>query len=332
MILSNTFIFVDRLSNFRVSMRHLVYGANAKRPEHRAICNVKPRDIVFIYVMEQRSLYGPFVAIQRMFESDEDIGWKLDGRPANWPHRVPLRPWSPKLGVLRGPGLLELFSSLRSSLLTIKDISDLHRRYLNTLLLDEARELLNAFIEQCSWLDPREIISDFGTHPHRGQPVDAATLLRRYSTRSRVPEYLVELFLLQNIGSLEELVGAHISEVYNQVYVYQDRFLDILTIHRYGERIMKATVIEVKAQLSEKALEAAAEELCHYMYSIASILPEARGRTFGVLLTPPTSRRGAVKAFELRLDRVTQLYGLNREKITWVQYNHRRGMEFSIVG
>ena len=95
----NFFIFVERLRNFKVSMRHLLYGAKITRPEHRALANVKEGDIIFVYVMEQRSLYGPYVALQRLFEDSRDIGWRVDGRVADWPHRVPMRLWSTSIGV-----------------------------------------------------------------------------------------------------------------------------------------------------------------------------------------------------------------------------------------
>ena len=159
-------------------MKHLLYGANISRPEHRALANVKKGDIVFIYVMEQRELYGPYIANQRVFQDNSDIGWRINGKVVNWPHRVPISPWSASIGIIDRSKMPQLMTFLRSMMITLKDISELHQRYLNTLLYDEGVELFKFFLRHCKWIKPSDITPDFSREAEKySQPLSAKELL-----------------------------------------------------------------------------------------------------------------------------------------------------------
>ena len=322
----NFFVFVDRLSNFRVTLRHLVYGANISRPEHRALCNVKRGDLIFIYVMDTRSLYGPFIAEGRVFEDKADIGWRIDGRIADWPHRVPFKPWMNRVGVLDRYRLQRVYRRIRSRLVTIRDLDDLHRRYLNTLLRGEGLILLETFLEEAVFMEPREVSEDFAAKPLRGEPLDARELLRR----GRAAEYVVELYLLQNPGKLAELAGSGFSEVYNQVYVYQNRFLDLLVVHRLEGKVIKATVIEVKATCNEGSVAKGVEELGHYMSTMADWMGGSPKTVYGVLLTPTTSSSSLKKVWREKCREIAGLYEIPRERLLWTQYEISASGELSL--
>jgi len=313
----NFFIFVERLRNFKISMKYLLYGAKITRPEHRALANVKEGDIIFVYVMEQRALYGPYVAIQRLFEDSRDIGWRINSRVADWLHRVPMRLWSTGIGVIDRSKMPNLMTFLRNEMITLKDLSELHQRYLNTLLYDEGVKLLKFFLKHCRWKKPSDLIPDFGCEAGRyPRPLNARELLRR----SRSPsEYIIELYLLQNINSLESLVGRGITEIYNQLYMYQMRFLDILTLHKYRDEVIKATVVEIKTDSDPQTIKKGLEELGHYMYWVTDVITKDRDMTYGVLLTPFTENPEA-GTFKRKVGEIAEFYGINTERISWVGY------------
>jgi len=298
-------------------MKYLLYGAKITRPEHRALANVKEGDVIFVYVMEQRSLYGPYVALQRLFEDSRDIGWRTNGRIADWPHRVPMRLWSTGIGVIDRSKMPNLMTFLRNEMVTLKDLSELHQRYLNTLLYDEGMKLLKFFLKHCRWEKPSDLIPDFGCETGKyPSPLNASELLKRSENPS---EYVIELYLLQNINSLESLVGNGITEVYNQLYMYQMRFLDILTLHRYNEEVIKATVVEIKTNSKPQAIKEGLEELGHYMYWVTDVITKDRDITYGVLLTPFT-KNPEVDAFKRKAEEIAEFYGVNIERISWIGY------------
>lgn len=325
----NFFIFVERLRNFRVSMRYLLYGAKISRPEHRALANVKEGDVIFVYVMEQRALYGPYVARQRLFEDGRDIGWRVDGRVADWPHRVPMRPWSIGIGVLSGSEMPYLMTFLRRNMVTLRDLSELHQRYLNALLYDEGAELLGFFLRRCKWKKPRELVPDFGREAGKyPPPLDAKELLERYEAP---PEYAVELYLLQNVRSLEEIVGAGVTEVYNQLYMYQRRFLDVLALHKHGDYVLKATVVEIKTNNDPRSIKEGLEELGHYMYWVTDIVTKDSDVTYGVLLTP-FNRKLDTSTFREKARKISEFYGVSAERMSWVGYTMAdRELHFELV-
>lgn len=313
----NFFIFVERLRNFEISMKYLLYGANITRPEHRALANVKEGDIIFVYVMENRALYGPYVALQRLFEDSRDIGWRFGNSTADWPHRVPMRLWSASIGVIDRSKMANLITFLRNEMITLKDLSELHQRYLNTLLYDEGVRLLKFFLKHCKWEKPSDLIPDFGREAGNYlRPLDAGELLRHARNPS---EYIIELYLLQNINSLESLVGRGITETYNQVYIYQKKILDILTLHKHRDEVIKATVVEIKTKDDSQTIEKGLEELGHYMYWVTDVITKDHDVTYGVLLTP-FSKNPEVSTFKRKVEEIAEFYGINTERISWVGY------------
>lgn len=325
---SNYFIFVDRIDNFRITAKHLVYGANIARPEHRALCNVKPGDIVFVYVMEERSLYGPFVAESRLFEDHSDIGWRVEGKTADWPHRVPFRPWMSRIGILDKYSLLHVYRQIRGNLFTLRDIDDLHRRYLNTLVNSEGVVLFKEFLKHAIFKKPTDVCPDFGSNPIRMEPLNAKKLLRA----GMLSEYVIELYLLQNYNKLGELVGFGFTEVYNQLYVYQNRFLDLLTIHKMGDEPVKATVVEIKKKpiLSPDEMRAATEALGHYIATVADWFNLHSNAVQGILLTPEDVAASSLMndLWQQSCSEIIKMYGIPPHALLWVQY--RISSEFEL--
>ncbi len=326
----NYFIFVDRIENFAITMKHLVYGANISRPEHRALCNVKPGDIVFIYVMDERCLYGPFVAESRVFYDEIDIGWRKDGAITDWYYRVPLRPWMNRIGVLDRYSLSRVYRSIKKSLYTLRDIDDLHRRYLNTLLRDEGVVLLREFIRNATFKRPVEISDQFGTSPLRKEPLNAKNILKGGNEK----EYAIELYLLQNFDKLSEIVGFGFTEVYNQLYVYQNRFLDLLILHRSNDDVIKATVVEIKRKptISYDEMLNALDALSHYMTTVADWLNLPASVVHGVLLTPDehTTQSTVDDVWRRVCDEVSQMYSIPSHTLISIQYkvNSQGDLEF----
>lgn len=115
--------------------------------------------------------------------------------------------------------------------------------------------------------------------PIRGEPIDSRLLIK-----GDPKEYAIELYLLQNLDRLEELVGCGVSEVYNQLYGYAGRYLDILVLHREDERLLKASVIEIKADTTR--LEEGVNELAHYMYWASDKVTGDPEATLGIMLAP----------------------------------------------
>ncbi|HIE14795.1 TPA: hypothetical protein EYP70_05940 [Candidatus Bathyarchaeota archaeon] len=79
----NFFIFQTKDENFDIVISKCLYGADISRPEQRPLCNSKPGDLVFIWNIDERSLYGPFEIASPLFYDDEEVGWTK-----NWPYRV----------------------------------------------------------------------------------------------------------------------------------------------------------------------------------------------------------------------------------------------------
>ena len=313
MVKPNFYIFVSREKNMEICFKHMIYGTDIKLPDHRALCNVKEGDFIFLYDMDKRELYGPFIAESRMFRDTTDLGWS-----GKWPYRVPIKPWSFFVGVIDKYGLQRVYSKIKKDLITLRDLDDLHRQYLNPLLWSEGLALFEAFLEEAEFKRPEEISKLFGSRPIRKSPLKSRPLPKTPS------EYQVELYLLQNYERLEELVGCNFEEVYNQLYLYQNRFLDILTVHKYGERVLKATVIEIKTDCKKDSIEKGLEELGHYMYTITEWPTRSTKKVYGVLLTPK-SKSPLEDLWESKKDEISKLYGLDDRKLKWIQYEVKDG-------
>ena len=74
----NFFIFLTKEENFQICMERMLYGANVARPEQRSIGNVKKGDIAFVWVPNNKDLYGIFEVEDRIYYDESDIGWDGD--------------------------------------------------------------------------------------------------------------------------------------------------------------------------------------------------------------------------------------------------------------
>jgi len=309
----NFFIFsTKKKSTFNILLKHMIYAAKLQRPEHRVLANFKEGDLCFLYVMEERALYGVFEAIGRVFEGPTDI--ELGG---DWPHMIPFRLWGSHVGVIRGGKMAELMTFISKEISTISDVSELHRRYLNTLLYDEGTKLLKFFIKKCLWKRPVDISLDFARNPIIKPPLDARSLMT-----GKPKEYVVELYLLQNLNKLEELIGGGLTEVYNQLYGYQNRYLDILALHKQDNELLKATVIEIKTSSSPQNLKKGLYELAHYMYWVTDKITHDPDITFGLLLTPQPEKNAEALPNEAKM--ILEPFGIKLERVLWVSYKIER--------
>jgi hypothetical protein len=301
---NNFYIFVTKRKHFQTSLKHLVYPAKITRPEHRALANVKKGDMCFIYEMDSRIMYGLFEVEDRIFEDPTDVGFEK-----NWPHRIPIRLWGQFVGELPEDRLVRFFSQ---ELVTVHELSDLHRKYLNPLLYEEGQKLITFFTKHSKNKTPKEVCSEWGKSPIRKPTLDARALLHS----GKREEYIVELYLLQNLDKLEEIVGSKISEVYNQIYGYRNRFLDILTIHR-TTNLLKSTVIEIKPDPSR--LEEGLDELTHYMQWVNDYIVKDPALTFGIFLTQMPKSPDIERFRSISKEKSSHL-GLLPERINWVGY------------
>ena len=197
-------------------------------------------------------------------------------------------------------------------MVTLKDISELHDRYLNSLLYEEGKKLLKFFLRTCKWEKPTDLIPEFGSSPIEKPPLDAKSQLL-----DNPSEYVVELYLLQNLSKLEEIVGSGFSEVYNQIYVFGGRFLDILSLHKLEDELIKATAIEIKTDPRE--MKRGLEELARYMFWVTNEVSRDPEITFGILLTPKVEIPD-INSFREKSRKESEIQGIRSDRIKWVSY------------
>ena len=312
MLRRNFFIFQTRDENFDIVVSRCLYGADISRPEQRPLCNSKPGDLVFIWNIDKRSLYGPFEVASRLFYDEEEVGWTK-----KWPYRVLIRPWGSTIFEISSRTMPNFISFLADKMITIKDISDIimGRRFLLSLIYEEGISLLRFLLAKGDVASEllKKVCSD------RYKPKDpflAKNALKNYGTP---PEYLIELYLLQQLEELELLVGSGISEVYNTLYGYAGRFLDILTVHRAENgSILKISILELKK--NPKEIGRGIEELAHYMFWASDKFPGVeKSRVFGMLITPLTQRTSEDE-FKNLVEKYAEMYGLRVKNFSWVTY------------
>jgi len=122
-------------------------------------------------------------------------------------------------------------------------------------------------------------------------------------------------------------VGAGITELYNMLFGYQRRYLDIMAIHRNenGEPF-KTTVIELKVgRLNETKMERALDELSSYMFWISDQMKKGKltgssDSVFGILLSP-SSRDSLVDLFRNRIELYGNQYGIDANKVRYISFD-----------
>jgi len=311
----NFFIFLTKETNFGVCMEHLLYGADVSRPEQRSLGNVKPGDLALIWVPEIKQLYGVFEIQDRIFHDTADVGWTK-----TWPYRCRMKLWDGFLRTIKDEQKAKLMSFVSRELVTLNDLTNLGG-YIHSLLYCEGVKLLDFFLANSEMDVPSTVIPNFSQQAHGPiNPLDFTTRMTADMT-----EYNLEMYLLQHHQKLEELVGTGISELYNMLFGYQRRYLDIMTVHmdELG-RPFKTTVIELKTGLNDERMKRAMDELASYMFWISDQTDKGKiaGSTdtiFGMLV----SKRGdpaLTKSFLEWKDFYGGQYGIQKNKIRYATY------------
>jgi len=311
MLRRNFFIFTTFRKHFDIDLTHCIYGADVSRSEQRGIANAKKGDLALIWVYEDKTLYGIFEIEDRMFFDEIDLGWK-----GKWHYRFPFKLWDGYLHWIPDESKPKLMSFISNNMITINDTSDFNTRYINTLLYEEGSRMLKFFIETSTKCNPKSFNPKFATQKIRKKCVD----FRDRLTSAKTKEYVLESYLLQNLEQLEELVGSGITELYNQIFVYAKRFMDIMTIHRDADgNILKTIVLELKTNSNKASIAKALDELSHYIYWVREKAVQNEANVFGILLSP-ISKSSDIDFFRENAEKSAKLFGIDSNKIDWIQY------------
>jgi len=298
-------------------MKYLLYGADVRRNDQRSLGNVKPGDLALIWVPETKLLYGIFEIQDRIFYDETDLGWT-----GLWPYRCRLKLWDKYLRIIRDERKAQLMSFVSRELITLSDLTNLGG-YIHSLLYDEGAKLLNFFLENSEMEVPQSVFPEFGVNAAPAPtPLDFASKIS-----PNMAEYNLEMYLLQHHKKLEELVGTGVSELYNMLFGYQRRYLDIMTVHRDENGApFKTTVIELKiGKLNETDMKRALDELSSYMFWVSDQMKKGRmsgspDSVFGILVS---SRGGDVlrDLFMRHLEFYGNQYGIDANKVHYVSFH-----------
>ncbi len=317
----NFFIFLTKESNFPICMEHLLYGADVSRNDQRSLGNVKPGDLALIWVPETKLLYGVLEIQNRIFYDETDIGWtKL------WPYRCGIKLWDGFLRTIKDEQKARLMSFVSRELVTLNDLTNLGG-YIHSLLYNEGTKLLRFFLANSEMEVPSSVFPEFGSH--------ATVFPIRFDFASRLSsdmaEYKLERYLLQYHQKLEELVGPGISELYNMLFGYQRRYLDIMTIHVDEDgNPFKTTVIELKTSLTQRSMERALDELASYMFWISDQTKKGKmagsaDSVFGTLVSKQSSA-ALRNVFSEKREVYSSQYGIPQNKMHYASYEVVQGV------
>jgi len=296
-------------------MDYLLYGADVSRNDQRSLGNVKPGDLALIWVPETKLLYGVFEIQNRIFYDTTDIGWtKL------WPYRCRMKLWDGFIRTIKDERKAKLMSFVSRELVTLNDLTNLGG-YIHSLLYDEGARLMNFFLANSEMEVPSSVFPNFGNQ------AEVATQTFDFATRisSDMAEYNLEMYLLQYHNKLEELVGSGISELYNMLFGYQRRYLDIMTVHmdECGNPF-KTTVIELKTGLDQTSMDRALDELSSYMFWISDQIekgkmPGSADSVFGLLVSKQRDS-ALTRSFLQRRGFYGAQYGIQENKMHFITY------------
>jgi len=189
----NFFIFLTKEDNFRICVRHLVYGADVRRNDQRSLGNVKPGDLAMIWVPETKLLYGVFEIQDRIFYDETNLGWTN-----LWPYRCRLKLWDRYLRAIHDERKAKLMSFISRELTTLNDLTNLGG-YIHSLLYDEGAKLLKFFLVNSEMVVPATVFPEFGVNA-----VPSPTPINFASNISpSMAEYSLEMYLLQHYEKLE---------------------------------------------------------------------------------------------------------------------------------
>jgi len=289
------------------------YGADMSQNDQHSLGNVKPGDLALIWVPDSKSLYGLFEVTSPLFYDDANIGWD---RP--WPYRCKFKTWDGWVRTIEQKA--KLMSFVSKEMTTLTDLTNLGG-YIHTLLYDEGSRLVRFFIANSVMKKPKDLFPNYG---EKVDPVVPAPVNFRTKLANNMPEYVLELYILQNMKKLEEIVGSEISERYNMLRGYQGRYLDIMTVHRDEDgNMLKATILELKArQLDKPELDRGLDQLASYMFWVRDQIEKGKilgdvDSVFGVLLAPnPTSSSDLTADVKYHADQ----FGIDTNKIKLMGY------------
>lgn len=318
----NFFIFLEKAENLTISMNRLLYGADLRQNNQRSLGNAKPGDLALMWVPQTKSLYGVFEIKNRVYFDESDIGWT-----GHWPYRCSLSLWDGFLRFIPDSMKAELMSFVSRELVTLRDMTSLGG-YIHSLLYDEGTKLLDFFIAKSKMEVPTEHFPGFSTEVQPSPTSkDFASNMRGSSD---IAEYELEVYLLQHPEKLESFVGSGISEIYNMIYGYQQRYLDIMTVHRDDNgKPFKTTIIELKKRIDERELDRALDEVSSYMFWISDQIKKGKvqGNSENVngLIISRFSKNHIREIFNERAKLYATQYGIDDDKIHYLTFTVGQG-------
>lgn len=316
MLRKNFFIFTTFKNHFNIDLKHCIYGANVTISGQRGIANTKKGDLALIWVYEDKTLYGIFEIEDRIFFDDTDLGFR-----GKWHHRFPFKLWDGYLHWIPNESKPKLMSFISNSIITINDTSDFNTRFINTLLYDEGSRMLKFFLDNSTKCSPKTFNPEFASQKIRKGHIDFGNEL----TSRKNKEYVLESYLLQHLEQLEELVGSGITELYNQIFVYARKFMDIMTIHKDANgNLLKTTVLELKTSSNKASVTKALDELSHYLYWVKEKVVPNEENVFGILLSP-IKRMVDIDFFNEEAEKSAKVFGIDPSKISWIQFKTEDG-------
>ncbi len=205
-----------------------------------------------------------------------------------------LEPALAKVGAVSGRPLLDLL--LRAGRLSLREPSALEAYWIHPLVLEEAEEMLDGFLEEARLYTYNRLLSDayrVQGPPDPWEPPEAGRVeIDRLicdildEGRGEPPgDWVVEALLPRAPSVVRRLLPASRGVVgVNGLHLYYRRFLDVA----FFSRDKYAAIIEVKGSLREGDVEKALDQVLYYTYAvsrglgikhttIARVKPECRG-------------------------------------------------------
>jgi len=246
----------------------MVYGADITRPEQRGLLAINKGDLALLFDMDLRRLIGPFEVTTNLYYIDTSF-W----RNSRWHYVIGLEPASYDVGVIQGRGLLDLV--IERGKLSLRDTMSIISYWIHTLILDEAKGILEGFLDNASFKNLESLArEDYSVKniessiewTRKAKPMKNHVCLV-VNHKSRIPEYALEASLILDRGFTGKLLPTQNYRLATGVYVYSNRFLDTLL---FSEDPLWLSVIEVKTRINNKRdFDHALEQVSYYAYTIS---------------------------------------------------------------
>ena len=305
-------VLASKKHNMKTVLEWLVYGADVTRPEQRGLLSAERGDTVLLYDIDQRLIMGPFQVTNPILYSTEPL-WGED----RWPYRITLEPSQAKIGVLRGRRLLDLL--LAAGRLSLREPSALETYWIHPLVLDEAREILEGFLDKATYHTHKKILEEYykPAAPKPWQPPENAKTLDQAIcetlSRQQHPDWAIEALIPRVPRTRRKLSppARNIIAV-NGLHLYHRRYLDIA----FFTRNKYTTIIEVKR--SPKNLEKALDQLLYYTYAVSKGFNIKRERITPILAIHGKQKQEAQQEIEEIIIKLTTQYETPSDRITIV--------------